>query len=91
LGIPLRVKGDSSGKPNGIPAKANSRRSEAALAVRLCRKVFGFVNDRRKRRRFPGAKRRSFGRDLGCRGKGRPLYPLLISLEKHNSFLIAKA
>jgi hypothetical protein len=29
-----------------------------------------------------GAKRRSFGGDLGCRGKGRPaFYPLLISVE----------
>jgi hypothetical protein len=32
LGIPAKVNGDSSGKPNGVPLKANSRRSEATLA-----------------------------------------------------------
>jgi hypothetical protein len=32
LGIPVKVNGDSSGKPNGVPVKANSRRSEATLA-----------------------------------------------------------
>jgi hypothetical protein len=29
VGIPVKVNGDSSGKPNGVPVKANSRRSEA--------------------------------------------------------------
>lgn len=32
LGIPVKVNGDSSGKPNGVPVKANSGRSEATLA-----------------------------------------------------------
>jgi hypothetical protein len=32
VGIPVKVNGDSSGKPNGVPLKANSRRSEATLA-----------------------------------------------------------
>jgi hypothetical protein len=32
VGIPVKVNGDSSGKPNGVPPKANSRRSEATLA-----------------------------------------------------------
>ena len=32
LGIPVKVNGDSTGKPNGVPLKANSRRSEATLA-----------------------------------------------------------
>jgi hypothetical protein len=40
----VKVNGNSSGKPNGVPLKANSRRSEATLAGSLCRKVFGFVN-----------------------------------------------
>jgi len=29
VGIPVKVNADSSGKPNGVPLKANSRRSEA--------------------------------------------------------------
>ena len=32
LGIPVKVDADSSGKPNGVPVKANTRRSEATLA-----------------------------------------------------------
>jgi hypothetical protein len=32
MGIPVKVNADSSGKPNGVPLKANSRRSEATLA-----------------------------------------------------------
>jgi hypothetical protein len=32
MGIPLKVNIDSSGKPNGVPVKPNSRRSEATLA-----------------------------------------------------------
>jgi hypothetical protein len=32
LGIPVKVNADSSGKPNGVPVRANSRRSEATLA-----------------------------------------------------------
>jgi hypothetical protein len=32
VGIPWKVNADSSGKPNGVPLKANSRRSEATLA-----------------------------------------------------------
>ena len=32
VGIPVKVNDDSSGKPNGVPVKANSRRSEATLA-----------------------------------------------------------
>jgi len=32
LGIPVKVNGDSSGKPNGVPVKANNHRSEATLA-----------------------------------------------------------
>jgi len=66
------MNGDSSGKPNSIPLKANSRRSEATLTGRLCRKVFGFVNEHPKGRGVSVAKRRSFGEDLGCRGKGQP-------------------
>jgi hypothetical protein len=34
LGIPVKVNGDSSGKPNGVPVKANRRRSEATLAYK---------------------------------------------------------
>ena len=71
LGIPVKVNDDSSGKPNGIPVKANSRRSEATLACSLCLEVFGFVKIGAPQG-GPGAKRRSFGGDLGCRGKGRP-------------------
>jgi len=29
MGIPMKVNAHSSGKPNGVPLKANSRRSEA--------------------------------------------------------------
>jgi predicted Zn-dependent protease with MMP-like domain len=32
MGTPVKVNADSSGKPNGVPLKANSRRSEATLA-----------------------------------------------------------
>jgi hypothetical protein len=32
LGIPVKVNSDSSGKPNNVPIKANSRRIEATLA-----------------------------------------------------------
>jgi hypothetical protein len=32
LGIPVKVNADSGGKPNGVPVRANSRRSEATLA-----------------------------------------------------------
>jgi hypothetical protein len=32
MGIPVKVNGDSSEKPNNVPVKANSRRSEATLA-----------------------------------------------------------
>jgi hypothetical protein len=32
MGIPVKVNGDYSGKPNGVPGKANGRRSEATLA-----------------------------------------------------------
>jgi hypothetical protein len=32
MGIPVKVNDDSSGKPNGVPVEANSRRSEATLA-----------------------------------------------------------
>jgi hypothetical protein len=32
LGIPVKLNADSSGKPNGVPVKANNRRSEATLA-----------------------------------------------------------
>jgi integrase len=32
MGIPVKVNDDSSGKPNGVPVKANNRRSEATLA-----------------------------------------------------------
>jgi len=71
MGIPVKVNDDSSGKPNGIPVKANSRRSEATLACSLCLEVFGFVKIGAPQG-GPGAKRRSFGGDLGCRGKGRP-------------------
>jgi tRNA(fMet)-specific endonuclease VapC len=32
VGIPVKVNAESSGKPNGVPVKANNRRSEATLA-----------------------------------------------------------
>jgi hypothetical protein len=32
LGIPVKMNGDSSRKPNGVPLKANSHRTEATLA-----------------------------------------------------------
>jgi hypothetical protein len=32
MGIPVKVNADSGGKSNGVPLKANSRRSEATLA-----------------------------------------------------------
>jgi hypothetical protein len=28
MGIPVKVNADSGGKPNGVPLKANSRRSD---------------------------------------------------------------
>jgi hypothetical protein len=71
VGIPVKVNGDSSGKPNGVPVKANSRRSDATLACLLCIEVFGFVKLGASRG-DSGAKQRSFGGDLGCRGKWRP-------------------
>jgi len=63
VGIPVKVNADSSGKPNGVLVKANSRRSEAT-------RVPESVRLRQRQSEGTGFPERSGGASAGIWGAG---------------------